>query len=209
MAHPPFTVYGYKYAGDHPCAGAWCYVGITIQGIRRRHRNHKAGTKQDIDNFMQACPNHCSGPHIIATPDTEEEMGRLEKHYADTYGTWIPHGFNYRAGDVTTAEVRRKISEANSGDKHYFFGKTHSAETRRKISDANTGANSHWFGKHHTAETLQKMSAANRGQKRSAETRRKMSVAATGRKHTAKSRQKMSVAARLRHQRERQTRENV
>lgn len=38
-------------------------------------------------------------------------------------------------------ETKRKISEANSGEKNGFYGKHHTAESRKKNSEANSGEN--------------------------------------------------------------------
>ena len=45
----------------------------------------------------------------------------------------------------------------------HHLGKHHSAETRKKMSEAQKGEKCYIFGKHHSAETLQKMSEANKG----------------------------------------------
>ena len=53
-------------------------------------------------------------------------------------------------------ETKKKMSDANKGDKNPMFGKHLSAETKQKLSDA-------LRGKHLSAETKQKMSEANKG----------------------------------------------
>ena len=45
----------------------------------------------------------------------------------------------------------------------HHLGKHHSAETRKKMSEAQKGEKCYIFGKHHSAETLQKMAEANKG----------------------------------------------
>ena len=44
-------------------------------------------------------------------------------------------------------ETRRKMSKAQSGEKHAMFGKKHSPETRQKMSKARSGANNPFYGK--------------------------------------------------------------
>ena len=94
-------------------------------------------------------------------------------------------------------EHKRKISEANKGEKNPNFGKHHteewkrkhsellkghfvSEETKRKISESKIGSNNPNFHKVFTDETRRKLSETHKGKKRkpfSEETRRKMSEA--------------------------------
>ena len=85
-------------------------------------------------------------------------------------------------------ETRRKISEAQQGEKGNNYGKHFSEETRRKISAAQIG-NHKMFGKHLSKETRRKMSKAHCGEKNpswgnspSKETRKKISEAQRGEK---------------------------
>ncbi len=57
----------------------------------------------------------------------------------------------WNKGLPTPEEIRAKISEANSGEKHPFYGKHRSEETRKKLSEA-------LKGKHLSDETRKKMS---------------------------------------------------
>ena len=75
-------------------------------------------------------------------------------------------------------ETRRKMSEAQKGEKNHFFGKHLSEEHRKKLSEAKKGENHPLFGKHHSEETRKKMSEAQKGKKHgpmSEEHRRKIS----------------------------------
>ena len=68
-----------------------------------------------------------------------------------------------------TDEAREKMSEARTGEKNHFYGKTHSEETRKKISEAASNM---------SEETRKKMSEA--ASNMSEETRKKMSAAKQG-----------------------------
>ena len=74
---------------------------------------------------------------------------------------WIGNTFN--RGKHHSADTRRKMSEALSGENHPFFGKHRSDETRQKMSAANKGDKNPFFGKRHSEESRKKMSAANKG----------------------------------------------
>lgn len=78
---------------------------------------------------------------------------------------------------VRTAEIRAKLSAANSG-------KHHSEEARAKMSAERSGENNPLYGKHHSAETRAKISAAQIGKTRPH----------VGHPHTPESRAKLSAA---------------
>ena len=72
-------------------------------------------------------------------------------------------------------ETRKKLSEANKGEKNFWYGKK--------------GENSSRYGKHCSKETKKKMSEASKGKKKSEETRIKMSKAKKG-KHLSEERKR-------------------
>ena len=63
---------------------------------------------------------------------------------------------------VISAETRRKLSEALSGENNPLFGKHLSEDTRQKMS-VNNGR--FWKGKHLSEETRRKMSESHKGKK--------------------------------------------
>ena len=64
-------------------------------------------------------------------------------------------------GKHLSEEAKRKVSEANKGNK-YWLGKHHNSETKLKISIANKGKKT-WLGRHHTEETKKKLSEICKG----------------------------------------------
>ena len=87
----------------------------------------------------------------------------------------------HHKGKVISAETRRKLSEALSGENNPLFGKHLSEDTRQKMS-VNNGR--FWKGKHLSEEHRQKMSVNNgrfwKGKHLSEETRQKMSASHKG-----------------------------
>jgi len=76
-----------------------------------------------------------------------------------------------------TKETRRKISDAQRGDKHWNFNKHHSEITRNKMRIAHTGVKNHFYGKHHSEEAIKKNRAAHLGKHLSETAKKKCSVA--------------------------------
>ena len=77
------------------------------------------------------------------------------------------------SGAVRSEETKRKLSEANKGKNHPFYGKrgkdtpnygkSHSEETKIKLSEANKGKNHPQYGKSKSEETKRKLSEINKG----------------------------------------------
>lgn len=76
-------------------------------------------------------------------------------------------------GNKHSEETKRKMSEANKGNK-YSLGSKRSEETKRKMSASKIG-NKNSFGCRRSEETKKKISEAMKGNKPSEETRRKIS----------------------------------
>ena len=75
-------------------------------------------------------------------------------------------------------ETRRKMSEAQTGEKHPMYGKHRSEETKKKISDNHadfSGESNPNFGKHFSEETKKKMSESRTGKHHSEETKKRIS----------------------------------
>jgi len=92
-------------------------------------------------------------------------------------------------GRTFSVEHRRKLSDAQRGEKSHSYGKIASEETRRKLSIARKGDKNPNYGKITSEETRRKLSEAHKGQiphnkgmSTTEETRRKIGEAIKGRK---------------------------
>ena len=96
-------------------------------------------------------------------------------------------GNKYNLGKHRSEETKKKLSEANKGEKNPMYGKHLSEETKKKLSEANKGkhlsdeakkklSEAH-TGKHHSEEAKKKLSEANKGKHLSEETKKKLSEA--------------------------------
>jgi len=115
-----------------------------------------------------------------------------------------------RMGQHPSEEARKKMSEAKMGNQNHV--KPHSEKTKQKISDANSGERSYNYGKHLSKETKQKISEARMDKHPSEETKQKLSEAKTGERHpmygkhhSEETKRKMSAAQKKRWRRIRES----
>lgn len=132
-------------------------------GLRNnRHRNshlQHAWNKYGPGCFLFEVLEEC----LLGDPDNREE-------YWIAFLNTLGNGFNLTSGGKAgrhTEEVRRKISQAQIGERNHRWGKKHTDEWRTNHSLALTG-------KKHTEETKRKIGAAQKGKIVSEETRAKM-----------------------------------
>jgi len=92
-----------------------------------------------------------------------------------------------RLYSVLREEHAAMASEANKGENHPFYGKTHSEESKRKIGEAKKGITL-------SDETKRKMSEAHKGKTLSEEHKRKLSEVQKGKTHSEETKRKMSEA---------------
>lgn len=111
------------------------YIGQTIRPIEERLRQHqfpsskcvailRAIQKYGWDNFEK---------HWYEVPD--EYLNDHEELMVEVLGTLSPDGYNLKEGGGNgkpSEEVRKKISEAQKGENHHFYGQTLSDEHKQK-----------------------------------------------------------------------------
>ena len=178
------------------------YVGIGAEENRAFKKGRRNKYWHNIVNKVGYSIN------IIHKDIDWEDACKIEKLLIEKYGRKdlgkgnlvnMTDGGEGVFGLIMSEETRRKMSEAQKGNKSINFGKTLSEETRRKMSEANKG-------KTLSEETRWKMSEARKGntimlgKTHSEETRRKMSEAQKGntiflgKTHSEESKKKMSEA---------------
>ena len=131
------------------------YIGQTIRDIHKRLEEHQYASSgcvavsraikkygwENVKKEWYECP--------------DEDLNFYEEMLVALLGTLSPGGYNLMEGGGSkgkpSEETKRRISEALSGEKHYWYGKT--------------GEKAFWYGKEHTEETKKKMSEAKSGEK--------------------------------------------
>ena len=180
------------------------YVGQTID-VEERWKGHKKHLKNNKHHniYLQKSYNNYGEENFkfyILEEVVKEELNDREVYWIDKLNSF-DGGYNLTSGGDSDYEIsketRRKISEANKGKNHPFYGKTlnkehrrkisksHkgktlSEEIRRKISKSTKGENHPFYGKTHSEQSRRKMSEAKKGKTHSEETKRKMSEAKKG-----------------------------
>lgn len=121
----------------------------------------------------------------------DEELNYWEKYYIEKLNTKVPNGYNMtdggegRSGSSVSEETRKKLSEAQKGEKNNMYGKNHTEETKKKISET-------LKGRKFSEETKKKMSEKKKGIKRSEETKKKLSEANKGKHLSEETKKKLS-----------------
>lgn len=174
--HTPFV--GRIYALSCSCDPEPRYVGLTVKKPLQRLKQHLAETETDHQtrklNWMRKHLGlgHTIEIHLLTDIATSyEELQMLEVGFIWAYRKWYrltneTNGGDGASGYVLSAEDRKKISIARTGQKH-------SVATREKLSAVQAG-------KRHTPDTRARMSAARRGTSLSDEWRNNISVGRTG-----------------------------
>ena len=127
------------------------YVGKTIQPLKRRFAQHAVCKKSAIGNAIRYYGKKKFYYIVLKECSSKAELDKWEKFFIIALNTKSPFGYNLTDGgdgiSGCTEEIRKKISEANSGEKNPNYGKQRPPETREKIAEAQRGEKSHLYGK--------------------------------------------------------------
>ena len=159
------------------------YIGITKQKTKNRWNNGKGYNnqyfKRAIDKYGFDNFEHIILFEKLSKEKAEEQEIKLIAHYKSNqrnFGYNIDNGgktigthseetklkiSNAHKGKKQPEEVKKKLIEANKGNK-YRFGAHQTKEAKRKISEANKG-NKYCLGRTLTEETKKKISDRNKG----------------------------------------------
>ena len=188
------------------------YIGQTVQILSARWSKHchigKSNKGMAIVRAIQKYGKENFEIKVLSKCKSIEEMNHREAFYIKLFKTQCPNGYNISFGGLNskhTEKTKKKISEANKGERNPNFGKKASIETRKKqsavrlgvrrsnevkkaCSDRVQGEKHPMYGKHHTEEAKKKISESNKGlntwtlgRKENEETRNKKAIASTGR----------------------------
>lgn len=163
------------------------YIGQTTRPLQRRKSQYKwcalnyangkytistviipAMVKYGFDNFEF---------ENIFTCETLDELNQSEIDFIKKFDCIVPNGYNIEPGGKNSYmpdSVKKKIREAQLGEKNHRFGKFNS----QKQKDAVRASNS---GRKHTDEAKRKLVEFLAGKPRSEETKRKISKTLKGR----------------------------
>ena len=157
------------------------YIGQSVELIKREQTHFwKLRTGKHYNPHMQSAYNKygwAAFSFSVILYCEEFEMIRYEQALVDKlkpqYNICIECVKSTR-GIKLSDEVRRKRSEAQSGEKHNMWGTHRSEETKRKLSEAQKGDKNPRRGVPRSEETKRKVSEALKGRKLSEEHKRKL-----------------------------------
>lgn len=116
------------------------YVGQTIQTLSKRWARHgwhctTSARRMPISDAIGKYGKENFTIKELKVCDSIEELNHWEMYYANTLNTWVPNGYNLKAGDgkgSMSEATRQKISQSNKG--RYV-----SQETRKRLSESHKG----------------------------------------------------------------------
>lgn len=151
------------YSLENPKTKEVRYIGKTIQKLEKRLTAHVYESKHRKNhkcNWINKLIRENVKPKIKLIDTVSEDNWEFwETYWIEQFKTWgfklvnqTPGGEGYKHSD----ETKEKISIANSGKNHYFYGKNHTKESKEKISKSLKG-NQYAKGFKHSEETKKKV----------------------------------------------------
>lgn len=118
------------------------YIGQTTRSVEERFREHMKSSYY-IGNAIRAHGKDMFVTAILKVCYSKEELDKWERHMIRSRETMAPNGYNLTDGGEGgwhhNPESCERISVANSGENHPFFGKHHTDKAKAKIAASNKG----------------------------------------------------------------------
>lgn len=181
-------IYGYIYKITNTRNNK-VYIGQTKRNFQERYQAQGVGAERVFNSYLSnKAQGHYYNKHLFHalekygceafTVDEEydvayskEELDELETKYIKKYRSHLSeYGYNGNTGGYERTpndEAKKKISDANAGEKNGFYGKHHSEETRQYLSEIKKGTmlgeENPNYGNHWTREQREHLSKIKRG----------------------------------------------
>lgn len=146
------------------------YIGQSVDIKRRLSEHYYKPNNQVVSQAIKKYGRENFIMDVVELCD-ETELDKLEIKYIKEHNTHVSNGLGYnvdnggKGSGKVSEETKRKISEASSGEKNGFFGRTHTEEVKEKIKEHHkTNPNYSFHGKKHTGkrnEDLRKLNMEN------------------------------------------------
>lgn len=201
----------YVYILRHPGKSEPFYVGKGSNGRIGQHRSEalalfgKCGRKCLKINIIHKLWKLGMDYEvdIVVHNLMEEESFEYEKLLIKIYGRKdnntgilanLTDGGEGKSGTICLEETRKRMSKAQTGERHSQYGKHRSEETRRKLSEAHKGEKNHNYGRPMSEEQKRKIGEANKGKSMTEDQKRKISETTKGKLISAQTKSRMGEA---------------
>lgn len=144
------------------------YIGLTIQTLHDRHKQHLYLSHKKNTPFYQALRKYPTKFSLIILEENipQEILGEREQYWIGRFHSFYPKGYNLTTGGESTIfvdEVRKKMSriakrQYKLGRKPSWLGKKMSLQLRKKLSQSHMGLPSSLKGRKLTEEHRKKLS---------------------------------------------------
>lgn len=113
------------------------YIGATTLRLCERIKKHRSGHHEKSSRiFVERIGKENLGIKLIEECSSEEEMYTREVYWTNYYRTKYSL-VNINTGRIIAKETRKKISDAQKGEKHHWYGKNRPEETKLKMRKSN------------------------------------------------------------------------
>ncbi len=138
------SAYGFIYCITNKINGKQ-YIGQTIQTVQKRFSNHcwNSTLKKGNMAISRAIRKYGKDSFDLVTLCecvSQEDLDSNEISYAKSLNTFVPYGYNLRAGQgrgITSEITKKRIGDANRGKKVSVEARQHMSEAHKgkKLSD--------------------------------------------------------------------------